>query len=228
MLKIKQLGNSALVVEFRQQIDLKTNKKVYLLETLIKEKNVNGIKFFIPAFASLTVGFDPNQISYFVLSEFIKALAKNNIDAIEKEMNSVVVHSVPVCYDEEFAPDIKEVLKQTGLTQKEIIDLHTSVEYTILMTGFLPGFVYLGKLPSELKCKRKEVPATKVMTGSVGLAGSQTGIYPFESPGGWQIIGRTPVQTLQLTHKDQFPFHGGDKVKFVPISREEFEYGVNS
>ncbi|MCX2745881.1 5-oxoprolinase subunit PxpB [Mangrovivirga sp. M17] len=223
MLKVKHLGSTALLVEFRQNIDLKINKKVYYLDHLIQSKNLEGIIYTIPAFCSLTVGYDPGKISYFVLSEFIKALAKENLDEDKNFNIDGNTHIIPVCYDERFATDIEVVMKQTGLGSKEIIELHISKEYTVLMTGFLPGFVYLGKVPSRLHCRRKLSPELKVAAGSVGLAGSQTGIYPFESPGGWQIIGRTPVKTLELSEGNNFLFKGGDKVKFKPISFESFE-----
>ncbi|QCK13866.1 5-oxoprolinase subunit PxpB [Mangrovivirga cuniculi] len=223
MLKIKHLGSKALLVEFRQNIDLKINKKVYQLDYLIKSKNLEGVNYTIPAFCSLTVGFDPGKISYFVLSEFIKALASENLDEGKDFNNKGNKHTIPVCYDKRLAIDIEEVKQQTGLNRKQIIEQHTSKEYTVLMTGFLPGFVYLGKVSTQLQCRRKRSPELNIAAGSVGLAGSQTGIYPFESPGGWQIIGRTPVKTLDLFEEDTFLFKGGDKVKFESITYEKFE-----
>jgi inhibitor of KinA len=129
---------------------------------------------------------------------------------------------IPVCYDHEFSPDLKEVSAQTGRSVEEIIDAHLNTEFYVYMLGFMPGFAYMGDMPDEFSCRRKETPRTKVPLGAVGLALRQTAIYPFESPGGWQIIGRTPMKMFDPTREHASLLNAGDTVRFRKISLDEF------
>lgn len=132
---------------------------------------------------------------------------------------------IPVCYDDqEFAPDLKIVCDHAKLTKDEVIKLHSSTDYLIYMMGFLPGFPYLGGMDERLKTPRLQTPRTKIPAGSVAIGGEQTGLYPVESPGGWNIIGRTPLKVFDLNRKPKFLYKAGDKIRFVPISRTEFEH----
>lgn len=129
---------------------------------------------------------------------------------------------IPVCYESEFAPDLESLAKDIDLSPDQIISLHTSTTYDVFMMGFLPGFPYLGQLPAQLECKRKAVPRKLVSAGSVGIAGKQTGIYPLDAPGGWQLIGQTPLKIFDALAEESFLMKMGDKVKFKSISAETF------
>ena len=132
-------------------------------------------------------------------------------------------HKIPVCYDPVFAPDIMLIAEQKGLTPADVIEIHVSKIYRVYMIGFLPGFAYMGSVDSSIATPRLEKPRQLVMAGSVGIAGNQTGIYPLDSPGGWNIIGRTPIKLFDINSRDPCYFNPGDTVQFMPITRHAFE-----
>ena len=220
MIKILPYGEQALLINYEQKISLEIHRKVMGLQEQIVQAKIEAIQYIIPAYCSLTIGFDPFQISYAVLKERILALSDQNFDSADPNIQS---HQIPVCYDPEFAWDMEEIQTHTGLSQEEIITLHSSKPYTVYMLGFLPGFPYMGSVSPNLECPRKEQPRLKIEAGSVGLAGKQTGIYPSRAPGGWQILGRTPVKAFNPVKENPFLFQAGDQVQFYPISRVEFE-----
>ncbi len=190
------------------------------LQEQIVQAKIEAIQFVIPAYCSLTIGFDPFQVSYEVLKEHILRLSDQNFDSADPEIQR---HQIPICYAPEFAWDMEEIQAHTGLSQEEIIALHSSIPYTVYMLGFLPGFPYMGSVPPDLECPRKEQPRLRIEAGSVGLAGKQTGIYPSQAPGGWQILGRTPLKAFDPSRENPFLFQAGDQVQFYPISKTEFE-----
>ena len=214
-------GDSAILINFEQKIDIRTNAKVTDLAKAIEAKQIKGITFYIPAYCSLTIGFDRNQITFEELCQQIKKLAQNN----KKQSNPIKSQllNIPVCYEAPYALDFLDVMEQTGLSKKEIIDLHCGIRFRVYMLGFLPGFAYMGRLPDVLFCHRKTNPRLRVPALSVGLAGFQTGIYPCEAPGGWQIIGRTPISVFDGKKERAFLFQVGDEVQFYSISRQAFE-----
>jgi KipI family sensor histidine kinase inhibitor len=166
----------------------------------------------------LTIGYNPSVIRFEALCNKIKALKIQKTKTPDsRKLN------IPVCYEEDFAIDLKEVKSQTGLSTSEIINIHTSTLFQVYMMGFLPGFPYLGKVPEALFCKRKDNPRLKVPARSVGLAGYQTGIYPSQAPGGWQIIGQTPLDIFDASKAHPFLFRAGDQVQFQEISGFDFE-----
>lgn len=214
-------GDNALLINFVQKIDTTTNTQVIALQTALKKSAIQGLTFFIPAYCSLTVGYNPQIIRYQELCEKIKKLALYPLTSTKGS-----IHQIPVCYELPYALDLEEVSQQTGLSFKNIIQLHTTTIFQVYMLGFLPGFAYLGSLPTALKVARKASPRKQVPALSVGLAGLQTGIYPSKAPGGWQIIGRSPIKVFNEQKADPFLLKTGDKVQFYAISKEVYAQGT--
>ena len=220
MMKCVAYGDEALLVTFGQEINPEINDRVISLSRKIEDTRLAGVTYQIAAYCSLTVGFDPTQISFEQLADDILHLSK-----VVSRGESVhgMAYRIPVCYADEFALDMETVSEHSGLSADEIIRMHTAMDFRIYMIGFLPGFAYMGRLPDELHCPRRATPRVQVPAHSVGLAGLQTGIYPSESPGGWQIIGRTPVQIFRPHQDIPFLFNAGDSVRFESISRVAFD-----
>jgi len=220
VIKKKMYGDQALLVNFEQKIEEEIYKQVISLKDAIEIDNLGGFLYMIPAYCSLTIAYDPIQTNFSKLRGEIERIAatisgENLTDSGRKLL-------IPVCYEEEYAVDFAELTEQTSLSREEIIAVHTQAEFRVYMLGFMPGFTYMGKLPPSLYCKRRRSPRLKVPAGSVGLAGFQTGIYPAELPGGWQIIGRTPLSLFDPNLADPFLFHAGDRVQFRKISAKEY------
>lgn len=213
--KLSPLGDSAVVMTFGNAIDEAVYQQVQRMADRIERHPVPGIVECVPAFCSITVIYDPLQLTLPSVAEHLQRLASLAEDVAPATERVV---DIPVCYCGECGLDLPWVAAYHGLTEEAVIDLHLRETYQVHMIGFLPGFPYLGGLMPALATPRKEEPRLQVPAGSVGLAGAQTGIYPVESPGGWQIIGRTPVS---LFHPDQTPptrLRPGDKVRFKRIS----------
>ena len=173
----------------------------------------------MPAYRSLSILYDPLTTNPAGLAEVLHALEG---DLCAAGIGEAKVVPIPVCYGGEFGPDIGIVAEHTGLREQEIIAVHTAVDYPIYMIGFTPGFCYLGGLDPRLRTPRRKTPRTNLPAGSVGLAESQTGMYPVESPGGWQIIGRTPLRLFAPARENPFLYEPGDRIRFVPIDEAEF------
>lgn len=220
MMEILPYGDQAILINFEQQIDSEINDKVIQLYEKLKSNAIEGVTFCIPAYCSLTVGYDIGVYSFEAFSEKIKTIAKEtSLNFSQKEKRKI---SIPVCYASEYAIDAKEVSTHTNLSFTEIMSLHVKSTYRVFMMGFLPGFAYMGKLPEQLFCPRKTTPRKKVEAGSVAIAGFQTGIYPSDAPGGWQIIGRSPIPLFNPKSKNPFVFQTGDIVQFYAIPPKEF------
>jgi inhibitor of KinA len=223
------LGDAALLIDFGNTISEETNRYVLHLFQTIKQLRLPGITDVVPAFSSLAVFYDPVVVRQ---QPGAPASAFDKISSLVREQltSTYPSHSkkgrllrIPVCYQSPYNWDLADMATQMGLSEEEIIHLHTSITYRVYMIGFLPGFAYMGEVESRIAAQRRKEPRTKVAAGSVGIAGKQTGIYPVESPGGWQIIGRTPVRIF--TREDQVPvlFEPGDEVNFYSITAHEFE-----
>jgi len=217
MITYHPFGDSALLINFEQRIDPKINRKVIQWYQAIKSAKIKGTTFCSPAYCSITIGYQPHQITFNALQERIASLEIHQ--GAETKIREL---KIPVCYDPKYALDLHQVSPKLGLTPDEVIALHTSVAYQVYMIGFLPGFTYMGTLHKKLECKRKATPRLKVPARSVGLAGLQTGIYPGEAPGGWQIIGRTPVEIFDSSKAEPYLFRPGDTVTFYSITAKEF------
>lgn len=222
------LGDAALMIDFGNCIDEIINRKVLGLFHSLNENPIDGVIELVPAYSSLAVYYDVLQIkknqpvyktAYDSLSEIIN---KRLEQPIPGSVTSLETIKIPVCYDAEFALDMGELTKTKKISSEELIRIHTSKEYTVHMLGFLPGFTYMAKVDDAIAMPRRINPRINVEAGSVGIAGSQTGIYPLSSPGGWQIIGRTPLRLFNAGSDSFTLLKPGNKVQFYSISKDEF------
>lgn len=220
------LGDAALTIDFGNSIDDETNKKVLQLYNQIKDAHIPYITDLVPAYSSLTVYYDvvsihsTEQSAFEVISELIENITEEKPRS-SNSTNRLI--DIPVCYENKYALDIDEIARQKNLTPEEIIAIHSSKTYRIYMLGFIPGFSYMGLVDERIAVPRKTEPRLNVEAGSVGIAGRQTGIYPLNSPGGWQIIGKTPLQLFNKDLAQPVLFEPGDEVKFYSITEDEFE-----
>ncbi|MDR2144189.1 MAG: 5-oxoprolinase subunit PxpB [Treponema sp.] len=222
---ISPAGDSAVWVEFGNEISLSLNDRVHSLAKSLKEKPLRGVVDLVPAYASLLVCYDPMLIPGKKLSSALASRAKKKTGTGPGQGRVV---GIPVCYGGDFAPDMDAVRAHTGFSRDEVIARHTAPLYRIYMLGFLPGFPYLGGLDPALETPRLETPRTKIPAGSVGIGGAQTGIYPLESPGGWRIIGRTPLKPYDPERAEPFLYRAGDSIRFYPVSRDQYDRIANN
>lgn len=212
-------GDRALLAEYGDGIDLAINDKVRAVTALLKRDPPAGVEAVVPAYRSLSLMYDPLVTDPSRLIEHLHALEAGYSPA---RAEAPLVVPIPVCYGGEFGPDLGVVAAHTGLSEKEVVALHTAVDYPIYMIGFTPGFCYLGGLDSRLRTPRRTTPRTTLAAGSVGIAESQTGMYPVESPGGWQIVGRTPLRLFAPERERPFRYAAGDRIRFVAVDEAEF------
>ena len=207
-------------------IDLHIHQKVIALFHQLSNAGIIGVKDIIPAYTNITVVYDLVEIKkiaggaahLFIRSQIKKAIS----ECASGSESSISVIRIPVCYDVSFGMDLPEMSKQKNIHIEEIISIHTSALYNVYMIGFLPGFAYMGLVDDKIAMPRLSKPRINVAAGSVGIAGNQTGIYPLNSPGGWNIIGQTPLKMFDINKEDPCLLKPGDKIKFTAISREEF------
>lgn len=219
--KIKYLpsGDSGLILEVSNEISENVNKKIRALSYCIEKRKLNEIIEIVPTYTTILITYDCTKSSYKELVEKLKDL-ENSINNI-KLPPAEVVH-IPTLYGGKYGMDLENVAKHNGLIASEVIDIHSSTNYLVYMIGFTPGFPYLGGMSSKIATPRLKVPREKIPGGSVGIAGSQTGIYPIDSPGGWQIIGRTPLNLFDPERSPSVLLKAGQYLKFDPINDEEY------
>lgn len=214
-------GDSSLCAEFGNEISKEINAQIRAFNILLKESGIAGIVETIPTYRSLLIQYDPGVISYKSLEGKLKKLLAK-LDSVEIPPSEVL--EVPVLYGgEEMGPDLKFVAENAKMSEEEVIKLHSEPEYLIYMLGFTPGFTYLGGLNDAIETPRLKTPRVKIPAGSVGIAGKQTGVYPIDSPGGWQLIGRTPLKMYDADREKPILPEAGQYIKFVPIDRAEFD-----
>ncbi|AVX21754.1 sensor histidine kinase inhibitor, KipI family [Carboxydocella sporoproducens DSM 16521] len=213
-------GDKGVVVEFGNSISKEINKKIRSLMLAIEQAELPGIMELIPTYRSLLVLYEPLAWKY---GDLILQLEKieANLGALKLPEPQVIL--LPVVYGGEYGPDLNFVSEHAKLTPEEVIKIHTGTDYLIYMLGFTPGFPYLGGMDERIATPRLQTPRTKIPAGSVGIAGSQTGVYPIESPGGWQIIGRTPVKLFDPAREKPVLLQAGNYVRFYQITPEEYQ-----
>ena len=220
--KIRYLtaGDQSLTIEFGNEISEIINSKVRSMRVAIGSRTIGGIIELVPTYCSLVVHYDPLIISYDDLVDTLKAL-ENQLDEISLPEPEVM--EIPTLYGGDYGEDIENVANYNGITIEDVVKIHTSKEYLIYMLGFTPGFPYLDKVDKRIATPRLKTPRTKVPGGSVGIAGSQTGIYPTDSPAGWQIIGRTPLKLYDPYREMPILLKAGNYIKFVAIDEDEYK-----
>lgn len=231
--RISPVGDSAIRIEFGKDIDLTTYHRIQIFIKLFHDAKINFHKEMIPSFASVTIEFDAITIMR-KIAEQHTIIDINPYDWVRQQIEPLLTQEVnelvlektiidlPVCYGGEYGPDLQYVADYHHMTVEEVIKKHGEAEYLVYMLGFAPGFPFLGGLNPEIATPRKQAPRLKIEAGSVGIAGSQTGVYPIETPGGWQIIGRTPIDLFRPEHKEPTLLKGGVWLRFKAISVEEF------
>lgn len=224
------LGDCALTIDFGHVIDEEMNKKALALFRELQRLSPPYITDLVPAYSSLSVHYDPvavlrqeesEKTAFESVSEAVRHLLEQESLYTEEEQPRHI--KVPVCYASRCGPDLESLARAKGLTTEEVVHLHTSGEYRVYMLGFLPGFPYMGEVDERIAMERRATPR-RVAAGSVGIAGRQTGIYPMSSPGGWQIIGRTPLKLFHRRDEHPVLFSPGDTVTFYSISEDEFAH----
>ena len=216
-------GDTALVVEFGDRIDRGLSAAVIGLAERIRVADLDGVTETVPTFRSLLVHYDPLATSAERLTGQISGLIAGLIGGRAAAPASGRLWRIPACHEAEFAPDLAEVAATAGLTPDEVIALHGATRYHVYMVGFVAGFPYLGDLPEALRLPRRETPRVKVPAGSVAIAGGLTAVYPYESPGGWHLSGRTPAPLFDPCAEPPALLRPGDGVLFKPIPKAEFD-----
>jgi inhibitor of KinA len=225
---IFSLGDSALTIDFGNVIDKDINNYVLDLFHHLKKKNIPGVLDLVPAYSSLSIHYHVPIIRQSVIEKTVFEFLKQTI---EKELEQDFLQQkrqqrkigIPVCYSGSFAPDIEAIAIEKNISVEKLIQLHKDQLYSIYMIGFLPGFPYMGEVNDAIAVPRKTEPRTNVPAGSVGIAGKQTGIYPIDSPGGWEIIGRTPLKIFDKEKSDPVLLQPGDEIQFYSITEDEFK-----
>lgn len=218
-IKILPSGDSAVLIRFGSVISEELNREVRKLSAQLTAEKIKGIIELIPSYSDLTLLYNPLIVSFKTIYKTIETMLEETREP--EEMHERILE-IPVCYEASMGTDLEEVSRHTGLGTEEIIQIHSSATYRVYLLGFTPGFPYLGGMKKQIACPRKSNPRQSIPAGSVGIAGNQTGIYPIDSPGGWQIIGRTPLRLFDPGRKDIFLFRAGDRIRFRPIDKEEF------
>lgn len=211
-------GDQAVTVEWGSTIDEHINRQVHAFARKVEALSHPAITEVVPTYRSATVHYRPEVLSYEELKHLLAPLAQGSAEEAEE----LPVVEIPVCYGGEYGPDLLEVAQHCSLTPEEVIARHTAPTYRIYMLGFTPGFPYLGGMDPSIAAPRRKEPRIHILAGSVGIAGEQTGVYPIVSPGGWQLIGRTPLRLFDPQKEQPILLSAGAGIRFVPIDEEAF------
>ena len=209
---IVALGDACVALRFDAGVDLAVNGACIAIAASLERQQLRGVRDVVPSFDAVTVHFDPLVTDRAALSAQLEAL-RADVPSWADTLTRVI--EVPVVYGGEAGPDLGDVAAYAGCSAAAVVRLHTQQSYRVFMLGFLPGFAYMGPVEARIAAPRLPTPRLRVPAGAVGIAGMQTGIYPFESPGGWRIIGRTEMKPFDPARADPFLFKAGDRVKFV-------------
>lgn len=210
---IVPLGDSSVLVQLGDEIDFSVNQRIHALANLIETASINGIVETVPAYATLLVHYDPLVLSFTQIKNYLQEKITQVNEVTSRKQRRV---EVPVRYGGEYGIDLKSVARHLSLSVEDVIRIHSETIYTVYMMGFTPGYPYMGKLNDALIVPRLETPRTRVSAGTVAIAGPQTGIYSIDSPGGWRLIGWTPLKLFDPKSDEPFLFAPGDEVKFIP------------
>jgi inhibitor of KinA len=223
-LRLSPLGDGAVYAEFADRLDMETNQSLQALAAALRARNLPWVRDVVPAICGIAVHFDPYhpELPAGVLEHFGRLLEESFRSASKFE-NSGRVVEVPVCYDPAFGLDLDEIAGRTAISVEEIRKRHAGSAHRVLMVGFSPGQPYIGGLDPKLSVPRRATPRTRVPAGAVAIANAQTCVYPFETPGGWNVIGRTPLRVFDPARDPPSLFAPGDRVRFIAITRQEYE-----
>ena len=230
--RIFSLGDSAITVDFGNRIDESINSEMIKRFHQLQKEPIPGMTEAIPAYSSLTIIYNllavKKQAAGLTAFDWIKQQLEERLGQplgqIQTEERLI---KIPVCYDEEFAANMQQLTVAKNISVEEAITIHTAKSYKVFMLGFLPGFAYMGEVDERIVMPRKPQPEN-IAAGSVGIAGKQTGIYPLASPGGWQIIGRTPLKLFDALNEEPSLLRAGDRVQFYPVTKKDFYEIQNS
>ena len=213
-------GDSSLLIVFGNEVSPDINRRISATVQLLKNQHIEGIVDLIPSYCALLINYNPQVIRYAEIRERVERIL--SMDAMAGESARKIVE-IPVCYGGEYGPDLQTIADHAGLTAEEGIEIHTSRDYLIYMLGFLPGFCYLGGLDERIHTPRLANPRIRIREGSVGIGGSATGIYPMDSPGGWQLMGMTPVKTYDPSKDVPILLNAGEYIRFIRIDEAEYQ-----
>ena len=211
--RIVPAGDSAILIEFADEIDEATNDRVHALAQFLRAQHRAEILDLVPAYSSLLVCYDPRRIDFASMRDYLAA-ALSSAQAHIASTPRVI--EISTRYGGEFGPDLAFVAQWSQLTEAQVIELHAGAIYRVYFVGFMPGFAYLGSVPEKIAAPRLDSPRTRVPIGSVGIAGRQTGIYPMETPGGWRLVGRAALKLFDASADPPTLVHPGDRVRFIP------------
>ena len=219
-LRIVLAGDAALLVEFPARIDPAVSGQAVALARAVRSRWAASVRDVVVGYASVTIYFDPLHVDASALEEELRQLARALPDSAIEDGALI---DVDVCYGGDLGPDLADVAAFAKVTEDEVVRLHSATTYRVYIVGFVPGFPYMASVHPHLALPRRTTPRTRVPAGSVAIAAGQTGIYPIETPGGWHLIGRTRVKPYDASRAEPFLFKPGDRVRFHPIDRMEFD-----
>ena len=219
-IRILTAGDSSLLIEFGNEISPEINRRIAAVVELMREQHIEGVVDVIPAFCFLLVNYDPRVAGYEKMKKRLESLVRVDIKVGQTKRK---IFEIPVLYGGEYGPDLASIADHAGISEDEVVLIHSSKDYLIYMLGFLPGFCYLGGLDERIHTPRLSNPRLRIRAGSVGIGGSQTGIYPLDSPGGWQLMGMTPIKTYDPEREIPILVEAGNYIRFVPIDEEQYK-----
>lgn len=221
--RVMALGDCAVLVEFADHLDLATNARIQVLAQAMRNQRMPWVRDVVPALASLAVHIDPVSLGFADPIELVRHLLTQCLgEALAPARSCNQVH-IPICYETEFGLDLADISQRTGLSVEQVIQRHLQSEFMVLMVGFAPGHPYLGGLAPSLSVPRRSAPRVKMPSGAVAIANAQCVVYPFEIPGGWSVVGRTPLRVFDANRQRPSLFEPGDQVRFERIDRGGFE-----